>query len=142
MHRHPIPHPDMVGVVIDRLHELYLRTFSKLPRKPQHVADVKAGKRPATFVKHRCDYWLMYQRGGDLAVVLAAIDELRADVESWRGAEPVGCVVSENVAETKAQGRADHLVLVASQQDTEEALQAAYDAQAMHAHRSRCSRGR
>jgi hypothetical protein len=65
---HPSTNPDMVDVVLDRLHDLYLRTFDKLHRKPQHVAHVKAGKRPATFVKHRRDYWAMFERGADVSV--------------------------------------------------------------------------
>lgn len=126
----------MVAVVTGRLHELFLQAFDHMPRKPQHVADVRAQKRPATFVKHRCDYWRMVQRGADLDLVLQAIDELRADVESWRGIDGVGAVAAENVAETRAQGRADYLVLVAATSDREEDLRAAYDAQAAHTRRS------
>lgn len=132
MQNHTSANPDMVDVIVDRLHGLYLRVYDKLARKPQHVADVKAGKRPATFVKHRRDYWAMYQRGGDLDVVLEGIDELRADVESWRGIETIGTVIDAALVEAKAQGRADHLVLLAHATDDEDALANAYDAQARH----------
>lgn len=129
----PTPSTDMVT---ERLHALYLRVFAHLRRQPQHVVDVKAGKRPATFLKHRRDYWAMYEKGGDLRTILDGIDELRSEVATWAGCEMVGPVDDEHLNETKAQGRADVLVLVATRTDTEEALAKAYDAQAQHTHRS------
>ena len=128
--------PDMVGVVTQRLTELYYRVYGHLRRQPQHVADVKAGKRPATFLKHRRDYWAMYQRGGDLKAILDGIDELRADVATWAGCDLIGAVEREHLTETEKQGPADVLVLVAARTDSIPDLERAYDAQSAHTHAS------